>query len=205
MCRAPEAAENGLRLDALGNLISITVLSPAQRGRSAATRLDGGEHTRTLLASTAPTDHNILWSTVGEKPAHFCARQHSENRPPATHTALDADSAANRLRVAASPTDRSSVWRYHRLALVRVHILPPQPQGFAETKSEGEPYRDQCFEAMTAHGSEQRPCLFRRQRLDLPRASGVGPGGSAARHPPQSGSMNVTSMLLPIGASSSAA
>ena len=27
MCRAPEAAENGLRLDALGNLISITVLS----------------------------------------------------------------------------------------------------------------------------------------------------------------------------------
>ena len=94
---------------------------------------------------------------------------------------------------------------YHRLALVRVHILPPQPQGFAETKSEGEPYRDQCFEAMTAHGSEQRPCLFRRQRLDLPRASGVGPGGSAARHPPQSGSMNVTSMLLPIGASSSAA
>ena len=34
---------------------------------------------------------------------------------------------------------------------------------------------------------------------------GVGPGGSAARHPPQSGSVNVTSMLLPIGASSSAA
>ena len=30
MCRAPEAAENGLRLDALGNLISITVLSPEQ-------------------------------------------------------------------------------------------------------------------------------------------------------------------------------
>ena len=27
MCRAPEAAENGLRLDALGNLISIAVLS----------------------------------------------------------------------------------------------------------------------------------------------------------------------------------
>ena len=27
MCRAPEAAENGLRLDALGNLISITVLT----------------------------------------------------------------------------------------------------------------------------------------------------------------------------------
>ena len=26
VCRAPEAAENGLRLDALGNLISITVL-----------------------------------------------------------------------------------------------------------------------------------------------------------------------------------
>ena len=27
MCRAPEAAENGLRLDALSNLISITILS----------------------------------------------------------------------------------------------------------------------------------------------------------------------------------
>ena len=27
VCRAPEAAENGLRLDALGNLISITVLT----------------------------------------------------------------------------------------------------------------------------------------------------------------------------------
>ena len=31
VCRAPEAAENGLRLDALGNLISITVLrTPAE-------------------------------------------------------------------------------------------------------------------------------------------------------------------------------
>ena len=32
VCRAPEAAENGLRLDALGNLISITVLSPCPFG-----------------------------------------------------------------------------------------------------------------------------------------------------------------------------
>ena len=31
VCRAPEAAENGLRLDALGNLISITVLSEAEK------------------------------------------------------------------------------------------------------------------------------------------------------------------------------
>ena len=55
---------------------AVKAVSAAKRGRSAATRLDGGEHTRTLLASTAPTDHDILWSTVGEKPAHFCARQH---------------------------------------------------------------------------------------------------------------------------------
>ena len=31
VCRAPEAAENGLRLDALGNLISITVLTATFR------------------------------------------------------------------------------------------------------------------------------------------------------------------------------
>ena len=31
VCRAPEAAENGLRLDALGNLISITVLRATPR------------------------------------------------------------------------------------------------------------------------------------------------------------------------------
>ena len=49
---------------------------PAKRGRSAATRLDGGEHKRTLSASTAPAYHNILWSTASVKPAHSCARQH---------------------------------------------------------------------------------------------------------------------------------
>ena len=56
-------------------------VSPAKRGRSAATRLDGGEHTRTLSVSTAPACHNILWSTVSEKPAHSCARQHSSWGP----------------------------------------------------------------------------------------------------------------------------
>ena len=40
MCRAPEAAENGLRLDALGNLISITVLRALGRGGD--TRTGGG-------------------------------------------------------------------------------------------------------------------------------------------------------------------
>ena len=55
---------------------AVKAVSPAKRGRSAATRLDGGEHTRTLSASTAPTYHNILWSTASEKPAHPCARQH---------------------------------------------------------------------------------------------------------------------------------
>ena len=55
---------------------AVKAVSPAKRGRSAATRLDGGEHTRTLLASTAPAYHNILWSTASEKPAHSCARQH---------------------------------------------------------------------------------------------------------------------------------
>ena len=54
---------------------AVKAVSPAKRGRSAATRLDGGEHTRTLSASTAPAYHNILWSTASEKPAHSCARQ----------------------------------------------------------------------------------------------------------------------------------
>ena len=48
---------------------------PREAGRSAATRLDGRERTRTLSASTAPAYHNILWSTASEKPAHSCARQ----------------------------------------------------------------------------------------------------------------------------------
>ena len=55
---------------------AVKAVSPAKRGRSAATRLDGGEHTRTLSASTAPACHNILWSTASEKPAHSCARHH---------------------------------------------------------------------------------------------------------------------------------
>ena len=54
---------------------AVKAVSPAKRGRSAATRLDGGEHTRTLSASTAPAYHNILWSSASEKPAHSCARQ----------------------------------------------------------------------------------------------------------------------------------
>ena len=33
MCRAPEAAENGLRLDALGKSISITVLTVTPAGK----------------------------------------------------------------------------------------------------------------------------------------------------------------------------
>ena len=54
---------------------AVKAVSPAKRGRSAATRLDCGEHTRTLSASTAPAYHDILWSTASEKPAHSCARE----------------------------------------------------------------------------------------------------------------------------------
>ena len=56
---------------------AVKAVSPAKRG--AATRLDGGEHTRTLSASTAPAHHNILWSTASEKPANSCARQQPDD------------------------------------------------------------------------------------------------------------------------------
>ena len=63
---------------------------PRKAGRSASTRLDGGEHTQTLSASTAPTDDNILWSTIGEKPAHSGARQHLYGHTRPETTMIDA-------------------------------------------------------------------------------------------------------------------
>ena len=69
MCRAPEAAENGLRPDALGNLISITVLS-------------AGSHGRTRRPPPRPTLGRFGWPTatakIGDHPGSTAERRHGQ-------------------------------------------------------------------------------------------------------------------------------
>ena len=68
--------------------------APRSGGGAQRRAFDGGEHTRTLSASTAPAYHNILWSTASEKPAYSCARQHLPAHGPDA-----AGEAAKRMRV----------------------------------------------------------------------------------------------------------
>ena len=46
----------------------VQAVSPAQRGRSGATRLDGGEHTRTLWGLTMTSQSSILPTDSAEDP-----------------------------------------------------------------------------------------------------------------------------------------
>ena len=59
---------------------ALKAVSPAKRGRSAATRLDGGEHTRTLSASTAPSlpQHLVV---DGERETRAFLRSPTRRRP----------------------------------------------------------------------------------------------------------------------------
>ena len=47
----------------------VKAVSPAERGRSGATRLDGGEHTRTLLSLTMTYESSILPTDSAEDPS----------------------------------------------------------------------------------------------------------------------------------------
>ena len=55
---------------------AVKTFNPAKRGRSAATRLDGGEHTRTLCLDGAVRDPNILGSTEVQNRSQTRDRQH---------------------------------------------------------------------------------------------------------------------------------
>ena len=65
--------------------------SPAKRERSAATRLDGGEHTPRMSVGRCPGHHNILWSAPGVE-----LFRSSRSRTPAADQGVERRRAASR-------------------------------------------------------------------------------------------------------------
>ena len=108
VCRAPEAAENGLRLDALGNLIAITVLRGLSASRS--------QRARPPLPRPAPRAARDAAACSGTPPGAAGARPEVivDAGPAAVERFLEffAPAIANEQtraaygRLARSPTDR---------------------------------------------------------------------------------------------------
>ena len=77
---------------------AVQAFSPAKRGRSAAQRLDGGEHTRTLSLDGAVGDRNILGSTEVQNRSQTRDRQQTTAPTGTSIKGETADNAADAAR-----------------------------------------------------------------------------------------------------------